>query len=111
MVQRWLLDRAVILARTTTRDSTGGTVTTWPEPGRTDVPCRWGAPTDEEAVAVGGAVSGKAPLALSLAVGDPIREGDRVRNPALPNVTYSVVANRTAASVMATQTRVIVREV
>jgi hypothetical protein len=107
-----MVDRAVVLDATRVRDATGGTTTTHvARPG--DLPCQWGAPTDEEARVVGGAVSGKALATLSLPYGTaPIAEGSRVRNPAdPPGRLWTVVANRTPASNMAVQVRLVVREV
>lgn len=110
LLARYRLDRCVVLVATSARDASGGTVTTYtPRNGGVPTPCTWGRPTDDEARIVGGTVQGKAPMALSLPVGDPVTEGDRVRNEANGKL-HVVVANLTPASVMATQHRVIVRE-
>lgn len=109
LLQRYLLDRCVIHDAARVRDSTGGTSVSW-TPRAAQTPCRWGRPTDAEATIVGGTVAGRASLALSLPVGTVIREGDRVVNTAGGDL-HEVVANLTPSSVMATQVRVLVREV
>lgn len=110
LLLRYMLDRCVVLDRVTVKDGTGGTTATW-QPRAAALPCRWGRPTDAEATVNGGALEGKASAALSLPYGTVIAEGSRVRNPADADREWEVVANLTPASVMATQVRVLVREV
>lgn len=110
LLARYRLDRCVIHDATTVRDTTGGTTTTHVARA-VETPCRWGVPTDAEARAVGGTVSGRAPMVLSLGLDVSIKEGDHVANMATtPPKMHAVVANLTPSSVMATQRRVIVRE-
>jgi hypothetical protein len=109
LLARFLLDRCVIYDAVRTRDATGGMTTTH-TPRALGTPCRWGRPSDSEATVVGATVSGDASVALSLPIGTVIREGDRVRNVADDRM-HEVVANMTPSSVMATQVRVLVREV
>lgn len=116
LLGRYFLDSCLLLDAVKVRDATGGTVTSY-VPRAQPLPCRWGTPTDDEATIVGGTVSGKTPVALSLPHGTVVAEGSQVRNPAQPTAAqplgklYSVVANRTPVSVMATQVRLVVREV
>jgi hypothetical protein len=111
LLGRFLLDTCVVLDRAVVRDDTGGSTATWVA-RPTPLACRWGRPTDAEATVVGGVLEGKATAALSLPYGTTIAEGARVENPAEPaDRQWEVYANLTPASVMATQVRVLVREV
>lgn len=109
LLARYMLDTCEVEDATRVRDATGGWTTTY-APRAAPLPCRWGRPTDTEATAAGAVVSGKALAALSLPHGTEVAEGARVRNPA-DDSRHTVVANLTPASVMATQVRVLVREV
>lgn len=109
--ERYMLDRLVVLKRTTTKTS-GGTTTTYPERGDGELPCGFGQVTDREAsllassVVAGKALSGiKMPLRV-----DRPDEGDRVRNLATGK-EWVVVGDLTPESAMAVIARIIVREV
>ena len=109
LLAKFLLDACVIHDATLVRDSTGGSTTTYVARG-VQTPCRWGKPTDAENT--GSTSAGRAGVALSLPHGTVVREGSRVVNPATtPPKMHEVVANLTPASVMATQVRLLLREV